>query len=947
MSGEITTNAPTPIKITMLSFNKTISINTSGLVFREIYNPKFESYDAIANVNVDLNTFKNMFCFQSDYIDVNDITETDIKYYVLENKTNYFIPSLGSSIVNTNPIVAFTPSATIESNQVIGNDFTRYLAYLLFNTPYGTDLFINETQLVNSVSSSLYTAWSSCLSDLRNVSNESNNPDIPLLGNSSAKYLTNDYSNVRNICRELFLQLISKAPSRFTNLQQIPLEDEDSAPIREALNLNYYYLPFVNNDIIQLRVKVLPNNDQPTFGITSTTDPTKFENVGDDMRLKGRSYIINMVLTDNLSATTRFTGKVSIKVVGKTSTLSSLDYLPIIQNDNILNINTKTTQINLNTIQTDIYYDFDTTRVSSTNSILDVGFGFSNDAVTFYNANIQSIEVLEFGGIPLYGKGSQFKGLLSDIIFSASDVPVVSPNTSLEYAFSSMTTFNKNVNFLNNWNLLNVISMNSMFSGCSIFNNGSLTDDGLRPMSFATSSSLQNISYLFNNCPKFNQTVSFSNTMGVTDMMYMFSECSIFNNGSLTDDGLHPISFETSSSLQNLNGTFRYNSKFNQTVYISNMTGVTDMTRMLTYCTIFNNGSITNDGLHPMSFATSSSLQLLIATFAYSLKFNQTVSFTDTTCVTDMSRLFQSGNRFNNGSVTNDGLHPLSFTTSSSLNFTYYMFFGCNQFNQTLSITNMNNVTNVHIMFQYCYVLNKKLLLGDQTPDGSGNVWQINLPSVITMAGLFYLCSAFNNGETTNTGAIPLKIRTSSALTSLHKLFQQTNFNQPVTISNTTGVTDITNMFYQAVRFNQSIAIGDQTPDGSGNVWQINLPSVISLASAFSGCSAFNNGETTNTGAIPLKIRTGSALTSLASVFLSCVKFNQSITIQNISNVTTMASAFAGCSLFNNGYGSGNTSNVLFPVKPLVTTITTTFGTGSLLATGNKPTWMTTLWVVI
>ena len=166
-------------------------------------------------------------------------------------------------------------------------------------------------------------------------------------------------------------------------------------------------------------------------------------------------------------------------------------------------------------------------------------------------------------------------------------------------------------------------------------------------------------------------------------------------------------------------------------------------------------------------------------------------------------------------------------------------------------------------------------------------------------------------------------------------------------MTNTNYVTDMTSAFNGCKVLNKAIVLGDQTPDGSGNVWQINLPSVTSLASAFSGCSEFNNGETTNTGAIPLKIRTGSALTSLASVFALCVKFNQRITIQNISNVTTMASAFSGCSLFNNGYGSGNTSNVLFPVKPLVTTITTTFGTGSLLATGNKPSWMTTLWVVI
>ena len=159
------------IQISILSFNKTISLDTSGVVSSEMYNPEFGVYDAIASVNVDLKTFSNMFCFQSEYTDVNDITSTDIKYYVLTNKLYNFIPSLGCSIVNTNPVVSFTPSSEIETPQLIGKDFTRHLAYLLFNTPYGADLFVNESEVRNSVSYALYTAWCSCLVNLLNVSN--------------------------------------------------------------------------------------------------------------------------------------------------------------------------------------------------------------------------------------------------------------------------------------------------------------------------------------------------------------------------------------------------------------------------------------------------------------------------------------------------------------------------------------------------------------------------------------------------------------------------------------------------------------------------------------------------------------------------------------------------------------------------------------------------------
>ena len=1015
MSGQNSTNRN--IEITLLSFDKTISLDTGGILFNEIYNPIFDTYDAISTVNVDLKTFSNMFCFQTDYIDVNDITETDIKYYVFTNKTNLFIPNLGSSIVNTNPIVEFTPSLTIESNQLIGKDFARYLAYLLFNTPYGTDLFVNESEIVNSVSSALDTAWSYCLADLKNVSNESTNQDIPLVGNSPAKYLTNDYSSVQNICREIFLQLISKAPSRFTNLPQIPVEDENAAPIREdnANNLKYYYLPFESNDIIQLRVNVRPNNNQPTFGINSITAPTKFETVGNDIQLKGRTYIINMVLTDNLSATTRLTGKCSIKVVGKSSTLSTLDYLPIIQKDNIINITINTTQINSNTIQCDIFYEVDAT-VISTSSILDVGFGFSSNAVTYYNANIQSIEIMQFGGIPLYGKGSQFKGLLSDIIFSATDVPSVSPNTSLAYAFSSISNFNKNVMFLNNWNLLNVSGMEAMFDGCSIFNNGSLTDDGLNPLTFNTSSTLTRLTSFLRGCAKFNQTVSISNITGVTSMGYMFSSCSIFNNGSITNDGLHELSFVTSSSLGGLSGMFQSCSKFNQTISISNMIGITTLNYTFSGCSIFNNGSIINDELHALSFVTSSSLTNIVGAFSSCSKLNQAIYISDTSGVTVMNSAFSgcsilnkavvlgdqtpdgSGNVwqinvpkvttmasafasclvFNNGETTNTGSIPLKIRTGSSLTHLTLLFSNdakfnqpvvisnaqgsvnisinsifnnCSIFNQAVSMTNTNYVNDMSAAFQNCAVFNKAVVLGDQTPDGSGNVWQINVPRVTTMAAAFKGCTLFNNGETTNTGIKPLRIRTTSSLINFASVFETCakfnqaviiqditkvttfalafsgcnlfnnggvplnlsssssllttsnmflycwEFNQPLSITNMDSVTDMGGMFNSCKAFNQKPILGNQTPDGSGNVWQINVPSVTTMVATFMSCLVFNNGDGIN----PLRIRTTSSLTNLSFVFQSCAKFNQAVIIQDITKVTTMATAFSGCNLFNNG----------------------------------------------
>jgi hypothetical protein len=691
-----------PINITLLSFNKTVSLNTGGLIFNEIYNPQFDSYDAIANVDIDLNTFKNMFCFQTDYIDVNDATETDIKYYVLSQKLSFFNPSLGSSIVITNPISPLTSTGTTEIDQLIGKDFTRFLSSLLFNTPYGADLFVNEEELVNSVSLALSNAWSYCLTDLQNVSNEGNNPNIPLIGNSPAKYLTNAYTEVKNICRELFLQVISKAPERFTNLPQIPVDDYSATQIREGSNFKYYYLPLIHNDIIQLRVKLYPSVTQPTFGLP-TTDTTKFETVGNDTHLKGRTYLINMKLINNLIVSNQ---KLSFKVVGKNSTLSTVYYLPIITNNNILNITTVQTQINSNTIQTDIYYNVDLT-INPSASILDVGFGFSQNAVTWYNNNIESIEITKFGGIPLYGRGSQFKGLSSTLKFTATDVPLISPGTSLAWSFANMPNFNEIVNFLGD--LSNVTNMSNMFSGCTIFNNGSTTNNGLNPIRMTVSSSLQDMSYMFSNCQAFNQrTTLFQIMSGVTTMEGMFSGCTIFNNGNTTNAAITGIYITSSNVLVNTSRMFLNCKVFNQLISLFPMTKVTTMESMFSGCTIFNNGNITNSGTMAININSSNVVVNTSNMFLNCKAFNQQINITRLTKLTTSESMFSGCSIFNNGSITNNGLSPLSFPNPNVLITAAYMFLDCTSLNQQINTSNITGITSG--MFNGCTIFNNGVI---------------------------------------------------------------------------------------------------------------------------------------------------------------------------------------------------------------------------------------------
>jgi hypothetical protein len=851
-----------PIKITLLKFDKTVSLDTRGLIYKDVYNPQFDDYDAIANINVDLNTFKNMFCFQTDYIDVDNVHETDIKYYVLIDKIPYFIPNLGSSIVGTNPIVSLNPNGTIGLDQFIGKDFTRYLATLLFNTPYGTDLFVNETELVNSVSSALLNAWGYCANDLESVSNEGNNPNIPLVGNSPAKYLTNDFSAVTNICRELFLQVISKAPERFTNLPQIPVDDVSAAPIREGANYKYYYLPFIQNDCVQLRVKLYPSVNQPTFGLP-TTDTNKFETVGNNTHLKGRTYLINMKLTDSStglgptgstgtsgsgptgssgssgsgpsgssgssgSGPTGSTGSSGSGPTGSTGTSGSgptgpalppntfsmmlvgnsalspadvLNNLPIEQSGNILTITPNATQINATTVKVDIEYTISPTATSS--ELLDVGVRFSN-VKTWYNTNIASIDIEKFEGIPLYGRGDQFKGLWCAITFSATDSPSITPGTSFMSAFEGMSNFNENVNFLNNWDTFNVsdmsymfyncanfnqnmndfdvsgvTTMSHMFDGCSVFNNENYPFFRLN-----TSSALLDMSYMFANCDNFNQTINEFDVSGVTTMSHMFDGCSIFNNEN-TD-----LTLNTSSALLDVSYMFSNCANFNKRGDFD-VSGVTTMSHMFDGCSVFNNGSLM------LNLNTSSALLDMSYMFYNCANFNQRWNF-DMSGVTTMSHMFDGCSMFNNGNTN------LTLNTSSALLDVSYMFYNCANFNQLINF-DMSGVTTMSHMFDGCsefnndnypfFSLNTSSALLDMSymfancDNLNQTIYAFDVSGVTTMSHMFYGCSVFNNADS------PLYLNTSSALLDVSYMFYNCiSLHIPVNIY-LGGVTNDENMY--------------------------------------------------------------------------------------------------------------------------------------------------------
>jgi hypothetical protein len=265
---------PLPISMSLLKFDKIVVLSECGEIYESAYDPSFIQWDATAQCNVSLNDIKNMFAFQSDHFDVDDVSANDIRFYV----DNTAIPELdlSSNVVFSGPVINVSPTGgTLDMR--LQKDYVRHLAKLLFNTAYGTDLFINEEALDASVIAALQSAWSSCAADLLNISIIGTNSNLVENHDSADiphKYLLHDAvdenSNDKfNICREIFKMMVSRASSRFVDLE--PLEivdvvDGDAAKSRIDPNANNLYrLPFVAGDQLVMRVVIQPCHDQSSF----------------------------------------------------------------------------------------------------------------------------------------------------------------------------------------------------------------------------------------------------------------------------------------------------------------------------------------------------------------------------------------------------------------------------------------------------------------------------------------------------------------------------------------------------------------------------------------------------------------------------------------------------------------------------------------------------------
>jgi hypothetical protein len=188
------------------------------------------------------NIFK--FKLQSDVI--SDSNARVIKYYTFMNywPTNVKINPSNGMLDQPDSLGAIS-NVDIPTQMLIKHDFVRYLAEKLFGTYMATDLFSNQSELIDTLSISGNDIYQNDISGiLWKYSATNRSPQISssyVLDGSSNFYYTTDLMTTNdNIGRELLQQMLHFNVGRFSNLTP-DRNNLISLPILSGDNINFNY----------------------------------------------------------------------------------------------------------------------------------------------------------------------------------------------------------------------------------------------------------------------------------------------------------------------------------------------------------------------------------------------------------------------------------------------------------------------------------------------------------------------------------------------------------------------------------------------------------------------------------------------------------------------------------------------------------------------------------
>lgn len=272
------------IDFTLPVLNRTFQLDVSGAILKEAPEAMTD-ISATAIYHIKTSHMNSVFKYFSDSYDVNDVDASDVRYYVFMNQwpadaslnpAHALMKSGGGHMLATDGV------NVLSNKNLVKHDFTRYLAYKLFNTVYGVDLFSNETALHENISSKGRVAKDNIMTVLKNVSTSADTSSTISATQADAsgnRYTTNADTANSNVCRELMRQIASVAPARFYD-----------ASYNDASGNPYRTVPLKAGDTINFKVTISAAANQHT--LTSRSDP-----------FDARVYKIQLILSDDANTT--------------------------------------------------------------------------------------------------------------------------------------------------------------------------------------------------------------------------------------------------------------------------------------------------------------------------------------------------------------------------------------------------------------------------------------------------------------------------------------------------------------------------------------------------------------------------------------------------------------------------------------------------------------------